>query len=129
MSLLSVFSKIFEKAIYPRVYSFLCKYKLINTNQFGIRSNHSTELALISLIETIKETLDNNEIVCGVIIDLQKAFDTINHEILLEGLNHYEIRSKENYWFRSFLTTINKATSSLVPLFCFPLITKRWVGD
>ena len=103
ISLLSVFSKIFEKAMYHRIYSFLCKYKLINTNQFGFRSNHSTEHALISLIETIKKFLDNDEIVCGVFIDLQKAFDTVNHEILLEKLNHYGIRSKENNWFRSFL--------------------------
>ena len=102
--LLSVFSKIFEKAMYHRIYSFLCKYKLINTNQFGFRSNHSTEHTLISLIETIKISLDNDEIVCGVFIDLQKAFDTVNHEILLEKLNNYGIRSKENNWFRSFLT-------------------------
>ena len=102
--LLSVFSKIFEKAMYHRIYSFLCKYKLININQFGFRSNHSTEHALISLLKTIKKSLDDNEIVCGIFIDLQKAFDTVNHEILLEKLNHYGIRSKENNWFRSFLT-------------------------
>ena len=73
------------------------KYKLINTNQFGFRSNHSTEHALTSLIETIKKSLDNDEIVCGGFIDF-------NHQILLEKLNHYGIRSKENSWFRSFLT-------------------------
>ena len=104
ISLLSGFSKIFEKAMYHRIYSFLCKYKLINTNQFSFSSNHSTKHALISLIETIKKSLDNNEIVCGVFIDLRKAFDNLNHEILLEKLNHYGIRSKENNWFRSFLT-------------------------
>ena len=104
MSLLSVFSKIFEKAMYHTIYSFHFKYKLINTNQFGFRSNHSAEHALISLIETIKKSLDNDEIVCGVFIDLQKAFDTVNHEILLGKLNHYGIRSKENNWFLSFLT-------------------------
>ena len=68
--------------MYHRIYSFLCKYKLINTNQFGFRSNHSTEQTLISLIETIKKFLDNDEIVSGVFIDLQKAFDTVSHEIL-----------------------------------------------
>ena len=104
ISLLSVFSKIFEKAMYYRIYSFLCKYKQISTNQFGFRSNHSTEHAFINLMETIKKYLDNDETVCGVFIDLQKAFDTVNHEILLEKLNHYGIRSKENNWFRSFLT-------------------------
>ena len=77
---------------------------MINTNQSGFRSNYSTEHALISLMETIKKYVDNDEIVCGVFIDLQKAFDTVNHEILLEKLNHYGIRSKENNWFRSFLT-------------------------
>ena len=90
--------------MYNRIYSFLCKHKLINTTQFGFRSKHSTEHALISLIETIKKYLDDGEIVCGVFIDLQKAFDTVNHEILLEKLKHYGIRSKQNDWFRSFLT-------------------------
>ena len=61
-----------------RIYTFLCKHKLIKTNQFGFRSNNSTEHALISLLETIKKSLDNDEIVCGVFIDLQKAFDTIS---------------------------------------------------
>ena len=100
---MSVFSKILEKSMYNRIYSFLCKHKLINTTQFGFRSKHSTEHALISLIETIKKYLDDGEIVCGVFIDLQKAFDTVNHEILLEKLKHYGIRSKQNDWFRSFL--------------------------
>ena len=58
--------------MYYSIYSFLCKYKLINTNQFGFRSNHSIEHTLISLIETINKSLDNDEIVCGVFIDLQK---------------------------------------------------------
>ena len=90
--------------MYYRIYSFLCKYKLINTKQFGFRSNHSAEHALISLIETIEKYLDNDEIVCGVFKNLQKAFDTVNHEILLETLKHYGIRSKENSWFRSFFS-------------------------
>ena len=54
------------------------------------------------MIETIKKYLDDDKIVCGVFIDLQK--DTVNHEILLEKLKHYGIRSKQNDWFRSFLT-------------------------
>ena len=73
--------------MYHRIY-FLYKYKLINTNQFDFCSNHSTEHALISLIETIKKSLDNDEIMCGVSIDLQKVLETVNHEILLEKLNH-----------------------------------------
>ena len=71
--LLSAFSKIFEKAIYHSC-SFLCKYKLINSHQFDFRYNHSTEQAFIILIETIKKSLDNEEILCEVFIDLQKVF-------------------------------------------------------
>ena len=56
------------------------------------------------MIETIKKYLDYGEIVCGVFIDLQKTFDTVSHEILLEKLKNYGIRSKQNDWFRSFLT-------------------------
>ena len=59
-----------------RIYFFLCKHKLINTKQFGFRFKHSSEHALIILMETIKEYLDGGEIVCVVFIDLQKAFDT-----------------------------------------------------
>ena len=70
----------------------------------GFRSKHSTEHVLISLIETIKKYLDEGEIVCGVFKDLQKVFDTENQEIPLEKLEHYEIRSKQNDWFRSFLS-------------------------
>ena len=82
--------------MYHWIYFFLCNYKLISTNQFDFPSNDSTEPVLISLTETIKESLDNDEIVSGVFIDLQKAFDTFNHEIVLEKLNLYEIRSKGN---------------------------------
>ena len=62
------------------------------------------EHALISLIETVKKYFDDGEIMCVSFIDLQKAFETVNHEILLENLKHYGIRSKQNNWFRSFLS-------------------------
>ena len=80
--------------MYNRIYPFLCKHKLINNKQFGFRSKHSTEHALISLLETIKKHLDDGELVCGVFVDLQKAFDTVNHEILPENLKHYGIRNR-----------------------------------
>ena len=97
--------------MYNRIYSFLCKHKLVSTNQFGFRSKYSREHALISLIETIKKYLDNGEIVCGVYIDLQKAFHTVNHVTILEKLKHYGIRSKQNDWFRSFLSNSKQCVS------------------
>ena len=107
ISLLSVFSKVFEKSTHDRMYSFLSKCKLINTNQIGFRSKHLTEHASISLIETIKKYLDHGKTLCGVFIDLQKAFDTVNHEILVEKLKHYRIRRKQNDWFQSFFSNRN----------------------
>ena len=63
--------------MYHRIYSFLYRYKLINTNHIGFCSNYSSEYALISLIEIIKKSLDNDEIVRRGFIDLQNAFNTI----------------------------------------------------
>ena len=60
--------------------------------QFGFRSGHSTDHALVSLTESIKSSLDNNRVGCGIFIDLQKAFDTVNHDILLKKLQHCGIR-------------------------------------
>ena len=89
--------------MYSRLYAFLTKYKLLFKKQFGFRNNHSTSHALISLIDLIKKYLDNDYFVCGVFIDLQKAFDTVNHEILLVKLDFYGIRGLANSWLKSFL--------------------------
>ena len=87
MSLLSIFSKILEKLIYSRMCSFLEVNKLLQDKQFGFRSKHSTTHALTSLTESIKNFLDKKEIVSGIFIDLEKAFDTVNHSILCDKLN------------------------------------------
>ena len=92
ISLLSTFSKIFEKLMQTRLQKFLETCDVLFCMQFGFRSGHSTEHALISLTESIKTTLDNKRLGCGIFIDLQKAFDTVNHEILLNKLEHYGIR-------------------------------------
>ena len=70
ISVLSVFSKLYEKCIYSRFSGFLTKYKLIFKKQFGFRNNHSTNHALISLIDQIKKYLDNDYFVCGAFIEL-----------------------------------------------------------
>ena len=104
ISLLSNINKIFEKIMYTRLYNFLDIHNCIYNLQFGFREKHSTNHALFSITEKIREALDNNNFACGIFIDLQKAFDTVDHNILLQKLNHYGIRGVANNWFNSYLS-------------------------
>jgi len=117
ISLLSNIDKIIEKLMFKRLYCFLSKNKIIYDLQFGFRENHSTTHALIYLTEKVRKALDEKYYSCGVFVDLQKAFDTVDHDILLYKLNHYGIRGIENNWFKSYLSdrkqfvTINGITN------------------
>ena len=71
-----------EKLMATRLNNYLEIHNIIYSNQFGFRAGFSTTHSLISITETIKKTLDNNKYGCGVFIDLKKAFDTVNHDIL-----------------------------------------------
>ena len=84
------------------MYSFLTSEKLIYEKQFGFRSNYSTNHALISLTEKLKNHLDSGLFVAGVFVDLEKAFDTVNHKILCEKLNYYGFRGGFNQLLRSY---------------------------
>ena len=103
ISLLPIYSKIFEKAMYSRIYEFLNKNNLIYNQQFGFRANHSTNHAIISLSEDIKSLLDTGQFVTGVFLDLKRAFDTINHKILIDKLYHYGFRGISNKLLQSYL--------------------------
>ena len=124
ISLLSIFSKIFEKVMYQRLYKFLEVGELLFDMQFGFRSGHSTDHALVSLTENIKASLDKNRFGCGIFIDLQKAFDTVNHDILLKKLEHYGIRGIALNWFESYLrnrkqfVSVNGHSSSTCDITC-----------
>ena len=84
ISLLSIFDKIIEKIMHKYLYTFLENHDILFQNQFGFRKNNSTVYALAQITETIKESIDKGKYGCGIFIDLRKAFDTVNHGILLK---------------------------------------------
>ena len=99
--ILSNLSKIFETLMHTRIYNFLNKFKCIDELQFRFRNKNSNNHILIQITEKNRETIDNNNDVCGDVVDLQKAFDTVNHQILLEKLNY--IRGTQLSCFATFL--------------------------
>jgi len=100
---LSNFAKIFEKIIRKRLISFLEKHKLLSKNQFGFRPGLGTENALFTSIEFIYNELDNSNKVLAVFLDLAKAFDTVNREILTQILPSFETNKVSLSWFKSYL--------------------------
>ena len=119
ISLLSNIDKLFEKIMHYRVSRFLETCQCIYPLQFGFRKKHSTAHALLNIIELIKSALDQSKFACGIFVDFSKAFDTVDHQILLQKLSHYGIRGVGNKWFESYLSgrkqfvTIDKTDSQL----------------
>ena len=122
ISLTSNISKLLERLIHTRLYLFLESNKVIYNRLFGFRNNHSTTQSLIDITEKIRSSLDKGIFACGVYIDLQKAFDTVNHSILMDKLEYYGIRGVHEMWLESFLierhqfTHIKDRSSSKLPI-------------
>ena len=104
ISVLPFYSKIFENIVATHVIEFLEDNHVFYQYQFGFRKNHSISHAIIALVEKVSKALDTGKYVVGVFLDLKKAFDTIDHTILLEKLNSYGIRGNIYNWFKSYLT-------------------------
>ena len=104
VSTLPIFGKIFEKIIYSRIYRYAVSQNILNENQFGFRQSHSTCHAVNYSVSLIQETLQKNRHVIGIFIDLSKAFDTIDHKILLKKLDRYGIRGVTNSLIESYLS-------------------------
>ena len=124
ISKLPCFSKILEKVMHKRVYDFLTVNNILYDKQFGFRKNHSTNLAIIEVIDKISEAMDDRSCTLGVFLDLSKAFDTLNHNILFAKLHHYGIRGIALEWFKSYFTNRFQQVSyagilsNMAPLLC-----------
>lgn len=103
ISLLSSFSKIIETIMKNRLMSFLNKYNLLCKEQFGFRPGRSTGSAIAKFTNAVLEALDRGDYVTGIFLDLSKAFDTVDHKILLNKMNALGIRGIANEWFKSYL--------------------------
>ena len=110
ISLLSYTEKILEKLMYKRLYTFLNNNNIYNL-KFAFRQQHSTPHALINKTENVRKAPDDENIGCRIFIDLEKAFDTVDHQIMLAKLNHYGIRGISNDWFKSYLSNRNQYVS------------------
>ena len=119
-----ILKKTLEKLMYKRLYIFLNNNNIIYNLQFRFKRQYSTSYALINITENIRKALHDGNIGCGVFVDLQKVFETVDHQILLAKFNHYVILGVSNDWFKSYLSNldqyvfINVYESALATLNC-----------
>ena len=104
VSILPIFSKILGRLMQLRLVKFLEDNKIIYKHQFGFQKNNSTSQAVLDLFSNIIKAIDEGKYACSVFLDFAKAFDTVNHDILIDKLEHYGIRGLANNWFKSYLT-------------------------
>ena len=124
ISTLYTIAQIFEKLVYLQVSTYLEKYNILNKFQFGFRKGRSTEQAIVEISDKLKKAIDNNLYTCGVFLDIAKAFDTVNHQILLKKIETYGIRGIPLKWFTSYLfnrqqyVSLNSVESSKQTIKC-----------
>ena len=114
----------FERLAYNQLYEYMCQNKLIYKYQSGFRPSFSTNTALTYLTDRIRFNMDKGMYTGVVLLDLRKAFDTVNHDILLTKLDTLGLCNKSVAWFRSYLSNrkqfveINGVQSSSEPMNC-----------
>ena len=104
VSLLPIYSKILERAVFCQVIEYMESNQLIHPSHHGFRAKHNTSTALLEMFDGWLEAFDNDDITAVIMLDLSAAFDVVDHKILLDKLNLYGFESKEILWMQSYLT-------------------------
>ena len=100
ISILPTVSKLLERAVHHQLYQYLREHNILSPFQCGFRKCHSTEFAALSLADTIRRNMDQGMLTGAVFIDFRKAFDTVNHDLLLQKLSYMGVLDKELAWFK-----------------------------
>ena len=103
ISILPSMSKIYEKAMQIRLNNYLKSKNILVRNQYGFREQYSPYMALLDIVDKITKSIEDGKVALAIFIDLQKAFDSLDHNILLQKLSHYGIRGTALNWFTSYL--------------------------
>ena len=104
ISILPVLSKILERIVHRQLTEYCSQNKLITDAQSGFRKGHSTQTSLLRLTENVLDLVENGSTVGMIALDLKKAFDTVNHKILLQKMDYYGVRGPELAWFSDYLS-------------------------
>ena len=125
ISILPIVSKVFEREVFRQLYAYLSNNSLLSKFQSGFRPKHSTLSALIQMCDNLLKNMDSGQINCVVFLDVRKAFDSINHEILIDKMrNFFGVTENQLRWFESYLNNrvqqclINGQLSSPKKIIC-----------
>ena len=109
ISILNILSKIIESHVHDSFYNFLSSYNLLSPQQSGVRKNHSCETGLATLLSQWHQHIDDNFMIGSINIDLRKAFDLLNHDILCKKLKLYGCSNLTVAWFKSYLSELKQS--------------------